>query len=315
MPCYHPVDGWLSKSPDKGFTFSRSDAFLDRPLKVPCGRCIGCRVTRSREWAIRCVHEASLYDQNCFITLTYDDQHLPYDRSLKIEDFQKFMKRLRQRHKGRMIRFFHSGEYGDNLGRPHYHALIFNYDFPDKYVWRKSGAAGNRLNYRSKELEELWPYGLSEICDMSFTIAAYCARYVLKKRTGPDQQEYYCWQDPKTLKVYDRVPEYSTMSRRPGLGKGWFDKYWEDIFPCDFVVHEGKKFPVPRFYLELYAAATGVSYWSLLTEEEKKKREVIAKRKALARQRDPKEQSKERLAVREKVAEARMSQSKGELRG
>lgn len=299
MPCYHPVDAWHSRSVGKGITFSPKDAYIDRPLKVPCGQCIGCRIRRSREWAIRCAHEASLYEDNCSITLTYSDEHVPYDMSLNVGDFQRFMKRLRKRFSPRRIRFFHSGEYGDKTSRPHYHALLFNCDFDDKYVWRKSNAG--HLYYRSDVLDELWGLGHSEIGECNYSIAAYVARYIMKKRFGPQQKEFYIWTDPETGVIYDRAPEYSTMSRRPGIGKGWFDKYWQDILPTDFIVWEGKKHPVPEFYLALY-------------EEIQKNGKASVKGK---RKRDAKEHAdnntKERLAIREKVQVARMRPLKRSL--
>lgn len=137
MPCYHPLTGYRSKSgrdPKSGkwpLTFDLSNAYIDMPVTVPCGQCIGCRLDKSRDWAVRCLHEASLYQDNCFITLTYDDAHLDPLGSLNKDDFVKFMKRLRFQY-GPKIRFFHCGEYGTLLNRPHHHACIFNFDFYDK---------------------------------------------------------------------------------------------------------------------------------------------------------------------------------------
>ena len=118
-----------------------------------------------------------MYDDNCFITLTYSNQHIPADGSLDVRVFQKFMKRLRKRF-GDGIRFYHCGEYGSLLGRPHYHACLFNFDFPDKYLWKENN--GQKL-YRSPSLEELWPYGYSSIGTVTFESAAYVARYILKR--------------------------------------------------------------------------------------------------------------------------------------
>ena len=118
MACFHPVIGFRAKypNPDSGRTplvFSARDAAdPDDPLKIPCGRCIGCRLERSRQWAIRCVHEASLYERNCFITLTFSPEHFPKDRSLNKRDFQLFIKRLRKKF-GPGVRYFHCGEYGE----------------------------------------------------------------------------------------------------------------------------------------------------------------------------------------------------------
>lgn len=150
MSCFYPLDGWRSREPNQNgkfpIVFDRKAAQLDSPLKIACGRCIGCRLEYSRNWAIRCMHESSLYDDNCFITLTYDDDHLPENGDLLYSDFQNFMKRLRKRYSPRIIRFYMCAEYGspppddlwNNLGRPHYHALLFNLDFPDKQILDKT---------------------------------------------------------------------------------------------------------------------------------------------------------------------------------
>ena len=137
MPCYRPIKGYRSRrlnaeTGKRPVVFNPRDGFYDQPVDLPCGQCIGCRLERSRQWAIRCVHEASLHERNCFITLTYRDECLPTNGSLDLDAFQKFMKRLRRRF-GEGVRFFHCGEYGENFGRPHYHAILFNLDFSDKY--------------------------------------------------------------------------------------------------------------------------------------------------------------------------------------
>lgn len=226
--------------------FNRSSALQpDDPIHLPCGQCIGCRLERSRQWAVRCLHEASLYDNNCFITLTYNDKHLPPDRSLDVSVFQKFMKRLRFKYSDQTIRFFHCGEYGELNGRPHYHACIFNFDFPDKEVWKISN--GHRL-YVSKSLEELWEFGFSTIGDVTFESAAYVARYIMKKITGDAAEAHYERIDPTTGLVTRLKPEYTTMSRRPGIGKGFFDQFSTDFYPHDYVVVNGVKVRPPKYY-------------------------------------------------------------------
>ena len=240
MPCYDVRHGWRSqhKNPKTGkrpITFKRTEALVDMPVDVACGQCIGCRLERSRQWAVRCMHEASLHEYNCFITLTYDEDQVPSDFSLKVEHFQKFMKRLRFKF-GAGIRFFHCGEYGDLYGRPHYHAIIFNHDFYDKELFNIK--KGVNL-YTSKDLQELWPYGFSTVGDVTFESAAYVARYVTKKVTGEAAKEHYG----------DRKPEYVTMSRRPGIAKAWFDKFKDDVFPHDFVlIRKNMKVKPPRYY-------------------------------------------------------------------
>jgi hypothetical protein len=220
MPCYKPLEAWYSKdvnpSGRRGIVFNPSLALQrDDPINISCGQCIGCRLERSRQWAIRCMHEASLHEENSFITLTFSPEHLvardnPW--SLDVRDWQLFMKRLRKR-TGKKIRFYHCGEYGELHKRPHYHACLFGYDFPDKRLWRVVN--GQRL-YTSYFLQELWPYGFSTIGTVTFESAAYVARYIMKKVSGKNADDYYQWFDDETGEIFDRHPEYTTMSRRPG---------------------------------------------------------------------------------------------------
>lgn len=250
MPCYYPLDGFKSRtvnpSGKRNIVFNPSQGFRDQPVKVPCGQCIGCKLERSRQWATRCVHEASLYKQNCFITLTYSPENLPADGSLNVRDYQLFMKRLRKKYK-KQIRFFHCGEYGDKTRRPHYHAILFNHDFSDKKLYKTQNE--NNL-YTSKTLDELWTLGIATIGDVTFESAAYVARYCTKKVTGKKALEHYTDIDYSTGEILnERRPEYTTMSRRPGIGKGWSEKFMDDVFPDDFVVLRGKKLRPPNYYL------------------------------------------------------------------
>lgn len=245
MPCYFPIKGFRSrtvnKSGKRGIVFNPREGFHDLPVSVPCGQCIGCRLERSRQWAVRCMHEASLYSSNCFITLTFSDDYLCPSGSLCKADFQKFMKRLRKRF-GKGVRYFHCGEYGEKFSRPHHHACLFNFDFPDKELW--SVRSGVRL-YRSAILEELWPFGYSSIGDVTFESAAYVARYCLKTKTGylKDSLKWYA----------GRQPEYVTMSRRPGIAREWFESFSKDVYPNDFVVIRKRiKCKPPRYYDKLY---------------------------------------------------------------
>lgn len=249
-------------------------------MEVPCGQCIGCRLERSRQWAIRCVHEASLHDANCFITLTYNNANLPSDGSLDLDHFQRFMKRLRKKHGE--VRFFHCGEYGSSLGRPHYHACLFGFDFADKKLWKVT-ESGSRL-YRSESLEQLWPYGYSSIGDVTFESAAYVARYIMKKVTGKKAEEHY-----NGLK-----PEYTTMSRRPGIASGWFEKFSSDVYPRDEIIIRGKKMKPPRFY---------DSQFEVLDPDAMSDIKVRRKKQAKKRSAD---NTYDRLEVRRKVKESQI---------
>ncbi|QXP08245.1 MAG: replication initiator protein [Arizlama microvirus] len=243
MPCYHPISAWQLlnvKTANGKPTISFKNPYA-RPsasrvgIQVPCGQCIGCRLERSRQWAIRCVHEAYGHDDNAFITLTYAPEHVPPDGSLIKSHFQKFMKRFRKAVSPILVRFFHCGEYGEKNQRPHYHACLFGYSFPDKVLYTIRDEC--RL-YRSPMLEKLWPYGFATVGDVTFESAAYVARYITKKITGDLAEKHY----------QGRLPEYTTMSRRPGIGKLWYENFKGDVFPCDNVVIRGKVMKPPRYY-------------------------------------------------------------------
>lgn len=256
MPCYHPLNAWRGnklKTGKRQIVFKATDAWTDHKaceLKLPCGQCIGCRLERSRQWALRCLHESSFYDRNCFITLTYSPENLPRDGSLNISDFQLFMKRLRKfaskdsilgGYSSSKVRFFQCGEYGEKLGRPHHHAILFNFDFQDKQIWTLRNSTPV---YRSTTLEKLWPLGLSEIGSVTFESAAYVARYIMKKVSGTDAVEHYVdYNNGVILK-----PEYITMSRRPGIATNWFTKWKSDVYPHDSISFRGLKMRPPKFY-------------------------------------------------------------------
>ena len=168
------------------------------------------------------------------MTLTYDDEHVPKNMSLNVEDFQLFMKRLR-RGSSSPLRYFHCGEYGEENLRPHYHVCLFGEDFSDDRVLDKETRRGDPL-YTSLRLSEVWSLGHAWIGDLSFESAAYVARYCLKKVTGSDElrkKKGLC-----TVKEHygDRVPEYVTMSRRPGIGSDWYRLYSSEVYPSDSVV-------------------------------------------------------------------------------
>lgn len=258
-------------------------------MSVRCGQCIGCRLERSRQWAIRCLHESSLYHDNAFVTLTYSDDHLPPGGSLDKVAFQLFMKRLRKRIRQR-VRFFHCGEYGALGGRPHYHALLFGFDFEDKQLWAQRG---DHPVWRSEFLESLWPLGQSEIGTVSFESAAYVARYVVKKVTGRGAAAHYERCNPETGEVVQAEPEYVTMSRRPGVGRPWLDRFGADVYPSDSVIVRGRPMKPPRFYDLQYASENPLKAIELV--------------KARRRARNPADDSEDRMAVLEECARARLS--------
>ena len=250
MPCFSPLQAKFKILPSgkKSVSFSSSNSKLfikglklmgDDNLTLPCGQCIGCRLERSRQWAVRCMHEASLYERNCFVTLTYDNEHLPKDRSLNKKHFQDFMKRLRFCFPDDKVRYYHCGEYGERFSRPHYHIILFNFDFDDRVLWKES--SGCKL-YTSNILAQVWGKGFCTVGDVTFESAAYCSRYVTKKVTGKAAADHY----------QGRQPEYNTMSRRPGIARDWYLKYRTDVFPSDEVIVNGVSCSPPRYYSNLY---------------------------------------------------------------
>ena len=193
------------------------------------------------------MHESEMHEENCFITLTFDQANLETrsnPQSLDVKEYQRFMKRLRKRY-GKNIRFFHCGEYGDENKRPHYHAIIFGFDFKDKKSW--SNRDGNKL-YISEALKELWPYGFSTIGEVTFQSAAYVARYIMKKHKGEGAEDHYTRWCPITGEGIPVDPEYCTMSRMPGIGRTWLEKYKADVYPHDYVVINNHKVKPPRYY-------------------------------------------------------------------
>lgn len=248
MACVSPLKGWRSKSVAstgrRGITFVRSEAFTDLRLEVPCGQCIGCRLERSRQWAVRIMHETQLHERASFLTLTYDDDHLPDDGSLRKKDLQLFCKRLRKR-VGR-FRYYACGEYGERTKRPHYHMVCFGYCPADGFPIRE----GANPLYYSAELEEIWGHGMTSFGAVSFESAAYVARYCVKKVTGRGAAEAYKSVDVRTGEVSSVLPEFSLMSLKPGVGLGWFDQFGSDVFPGDFVISRGNKASPPRYYFK-----------------------------------------------------------------
>lgn len=298
MPCYHPIAAY--QTVDGQVVFSERRYFdISRSLSLPCGQCVGCRLERSRQWAMRCLHEAKLHEKNCFITLTYNDESLPKDRSLHYRDFQLFMKRLRKKY-GANIRFYMCGEYGQKFDRPHFHACIFGFDFSDRQYWKQTGS-GSKL-FRSKELEKLWEYGFSSIGDVNFESAAYVARYIMKKVTGQGKHDqHYKFTDLETGEVLEKKSEFNKMSLKPGIGYEWFKKYKSDVYPHDYVVINGRKVRPPKYYDLKYSKESPFEWEGIQF-----KREQLAKANF-------EDNTDSRLLVKEIVTNARVKMLKREL--
>jgi hypothetical protein len=261
MSCYHPISAWRSRSPslETGnyvIYFNPKYSGSHDPIKLPCGRCVGCRLDRSRQWAVRCMHEAQMHEQNSFITLTFNDvslyseNRLKYDTpptSINVRDLQLFFKKLRKAIAPVKVRYYACGEYGEKNGRPHYHVCLFGYQFPDLLLWKVT-KTGERL-YTSKMLSDIWGNGFVVIGDVTFSSAAYVARYIMKKINGEMAVFRYADIDSDTGEVTnEHKPEFTTMSLKPGIGSTWFDNYKDDVYPHDYVIVNGKKVKPPRYY-------------------------------------------------------------------
>ena len=267
------------------------------------------------------VHEAAMHESNrgsSFVTLTYREKshggaqggkHVPEDWSLDKRHFQLFMKRLRKARPGDSIKYYHCGEYGSRcrhgveleegecpyeckVGRPHYHACVFNCSFPDKFAYAKQG---DRIRYTSPELEKLWGYGFVDVGEVTMESAAYVARYCVKKIGGVNAEDHYSSVDDRTGEIVSVEPEYSTMSN--GLGLEWYRKFKDDVFPSGEVPVPGSKGriyrKVPRYYDEL-----------LRKDEEETYESIKAKRKEFALE-NAEEYSGERLLTKFNVSKAR----------
>lgn len=255
---------------------------------------------RAREWGVRVVHEASLHDESSFVTLTYSEEQLPNDGSLSVRTLQLFLKRLRKAVEPARVRFFACGEYGEKNDRPHYHVILFGYGFPDKKPWSRSPSGA--VLYRSAFLESLWTFGYSDIGTVTRESGAYVAKYCLKKVTGPPAIDYYRRVHPVTGEVYDVRPEFATMSNRPGIGLGWFKQFESDFNPSGFIVVDGVKYPVPRYYRKKLRGRfenPGSKDDPVFPRDD----EYLLRQKAKDYIRTrPADTTKERLAVREEVA-------------
>lgn len=252
----------------KGRFFSSSAA----TLQIPCGQCAECRLKRSREWAVRCVHEASMHKDNCFLTLTYADsdlgcrEGLEPDRcrssvSLNYNDYSAFMKRLRARFPNDKIGFLCCGEYGETNPatgikdggkyRAHFHAILFGFNFPDREPVRMLGKSEL---WNSKLLDSLWGHGACKIGEVSFESAAYVARYAMKKVNG-DLAEAAYTVVTEDGEIISRTPEMLVMSKRPAIGKRWFEKFGKHVYYQDRVIARGKEMQPPRYYDKLLPEA------------------------------------------------------------
>lgn len=245
----------------------RAEAVVREFIEIPCGQCVGCRLEYSRQWANRCMLELQYHDSSYFVTLTYDDAHVPKSYyadpetgeaftslTLVKRDFQLFMKRLRRSFPNDDIRFFMAGEYGGQTFRPHYHAIIFGLHLDDLKPWRRSKQGFTY--YNSEALQRVWsvkdpdgvvrPIGYAVVAEVTWETCAYTARYVMKKLNGVKAQFYV---------DHNITPEFTLMSRKPGIAAQYFVDH-PDLYDYEYIniptAKGGRKFRSPRYFDRLY---------------------------------------------------------------
>lgn len=266
MSCYHPLSAWrhVSASNDNGKSVITFQQPLSpsgwEPILIPCGQCIGCRLDYSKQWALRIVSEASQWKDNWFFTLTYNDDHLPrisvvfddgttvINSTLIPDDIKKFLKDLRRYWKYHFdhdnIRFFCAGEYGAKTHRAHYHLCLFNLPMPDGALQPFFYNELHQQIYKCDIIEKIWNKGIISVGQLTFNSAAYVARYMLKKQKGESAALY---------DDYGIVPEFTRMSRRPGIGSDYFAEHYAEIYENDEMFYTTlnsgtKKSKPPRYF-------------------------------------------------------------------
>lgn len=230
--CLYPIDLYVNdKSKILWYdTETGKPVYATMPVTVACGKCVECLQKYSEEWSFRIMGEASLYRDNCFITLTYNNEHLPDNGTLVKRDFQLFIKSLRERLAPFRIRYFGCGEYGKKGLRPHYHIIIFNWKPSDLMFWKRD-RSGVDL-FRSRFIESIWKYGYSSVGALSLKSAKYCAKYMQKLNDVK----------PGCIKPF------LLMSTHPGIG---YDTIKKSMLDYDKIYFDGKSFHIPRYYLKV----------------------------------------------------------------
>lgn len=218
----NPETGKRSLTFNQKMSYKGSDPTIPRVLAVPCGKCHGCRADQSLMWSIRGYHESTLHEQNSFLTLTYDDDHIPADGKIDKRHLQLFFKSLRR--DGTKIRYIACGEYGGQTRRPHYHAIIFGKD------WLENSVPVSETMYTHKALADAWGKGFITVAPVTMASICYVCGYVNKK--------------------IDDTDTFNLMSRRPGIGHKWLDLYRDDIIRTGVVSIDGQAYQVPKRYLD-----------------------------------------------------------------
>lgn len=227
-------------------------------MELSCKTCQTCRESRVRDWAIRGAHELLTNQRNtkwgpvsngCFITLTYRNEDLPESGELDLADWQVFIKALRKKYPNK-IRYLAVGEYGPQTFRPHLHACLYGVDFhEDRCRIHDPTRPPDSVDWVSETLTQTWKKGTATISPLSFATVSYTAGYALKKRKDPSQTAPNGrMRQQESTNYLGLRREFNVMSKNPGIGKDFFDKYWSDIYPKDSVEVNGNSFRPPAYY-------------------------------------------------------------------
>lgn len=294
MPCYHPRPAW--RNADGGAISFVEKRNWDIRITIPCGWCIGCRVGKRDDQALRSEHECTLHDVSCFVTLTYADEHCPL--GLDHRHWQLFLKRLRfvvAKRGGARFRFSMCGEYGHLNRRPHFHGILYGYWPPDAVR-----LSGDLARYSSVELDLAWGLGFTQLSPVTPAVCRYVAKHNSDKLFGEAARKAYA--AVVAGEVVQLRPEYGCSSRRPGIGGGFVDRFKGDLLhPEGVPLKGGARAKLPRYYLERIAKSDLAAAARL--EEAAQLASLDPRREA--------DRTPERLAVRERVKLAGIASTAG----
>lgn len=261
MPCEKPLTAYRATS-GGSVTFKRPQHTTYEELQLPCGHCILCRQEHARQWAVRITHEATLHDTNCFVTLTYDEEHVPEDGNLRYRDLQLFWKRLRKQVAD--LRYYAVGEYGDKSDRPHYHACIFGQDFTEaRTILREQPT---RL-WTNELLRTAWGMGHVSVGALNFQTAMYTTTYITKKL---GYKKRYMRLDPETGELQEMIQPRAFMSLKPAIGREWLNQHGNRIYHFDEVIVDGRRQKPPKYYDRWLEKTNEGTYQEIKAKRKKK---------------------------------------------
>lgn len=287
----HILGERLEDTDYRNSNFLESLAHIYGYTTIPCGKCIGCKLDYSREWANRGYLEAQLWEQNWFVTLTYDEDHIKMiddeTATLEPEKITYFMKNLRQIMKREFnqdnIRFMACGEYGEERSRPHYHLIIFNLNLPVETFYNPR-IKNNNCYWQNTIIERSWggirnptkdhnyinpnSIGISNISECTWNNIAYTARYITKKINGDLEKEAYSENQEK---------EFFRVSRMPGIGQTYYEEHKNDIYKLDCITVKNQQGVInskpPKYFDKLYKQEYPEEFKKI---EERRKKQMIS---------------------------------------